>query len=102
MGDAAPRLGEQRRGRRLRWAIIAAALLTVLGARACSDRQYLSAPPSPSRMGALDGRADAGRLGRRILIFHKQAAISPNTLSPRTPPEERLTLVNATGKNAYP
>jgi hypothetical protein len=64
MGDAAPRLGERKRSRRLRWAIIAAAILTVLGARACSERQSFSPPPPPSppRMGALEGGADAGRL----------------------------------------
>ncbi|HKN29472.1 MAG TPA: hypothetical protein VJY34_16940 [Roseiarcus sp.] len=63
-GDVAPRLDEQKRNRRLRRVIIAAAILSVLAGRACSERQSVAPPPAPSppRAGALEDAPAAPRL----------------------------------------
>ncbi len=63
-GDDARSLAEHKRNRRLRRAIIAAAILTVLGTRACTERQSVAPPPAPSppHAGALDDTPAAPRL----------------------------------------
>ena len=40
--------------------------------------------------------------GEFLLPTPETIAAAAATLGPRTPPDERLTLVNAPGKNAYP
>ncbi len=59
-GDVRPDRDEKRRNRRLRRVIIAAAILSVLAGRACTERR--SVAPPPPRAGALDG----GLAGQRL------------------------------------
>ncbi len=62
---AAPSLEQKARDRRLRRAIIAAAIISLLAARECRERRFTAPPPAqpPPRAGSLDDRlAPAPRL----------------------------------------
>ncbi len=58
---AAPDLDGKKRNRRLRRIIIAAAILSVLAGRACTERQIIPppAPPAPPRLGGMEEGHDA-------------------------------------------
>ena len=61
--DSASGQAEKRRNRGLRRVIIAAAILSALAGRACTDRHSVAPPASPQREGALDGGFD-GSIGQ--------------------------------------
>ena len=62
--------------------IIAAAILSVLAGRACTERRSVAPPPAPSppRVGALDGglahALKRGARGRLCLVFEASALSS--------------------------